>query len=371
MCEAWRVAVSRSHDDRVRDHRSGDRSLARTIVVFARSSTPSRGAVDDDRARGVPTRAGADAARDDFGDARGGVKRARRAGDEVRASLADGDARTSDSRRRKLGSFARGLTDARARFGFRKRSDGDDEPSVRRAIRAALEANVQKTKCPAVLRLVFHDAGTYLASAKDGGMNASVRYELNRPESFGLKRGLNVVKSAYDALDGTAAAGKVSFADMIACAGAYAVEFTGGPAFLERVPLGRIDVETADPENRMPEQTLGGKEMREHFARSGITTRDMVALAGAHTIGGKGFGDAYTFDNAYYATLVADPWHKANMTKDEAEMAEHIGLPSDKYMREDAESMEWIQKYANDQDAFFVDFVDAYIRLAALGAEFA
>ena len=44
---------------------------------------------------------------------------------------------------------------------------------------------------------------------------------------------------------------------------------------------------------------------------------------------------------------------------------------SDKYMREDAESMEWIQKYANDQDAFFVDFVDAYIRLAALGAEFA
>ena len=230
---------------------------------------------------------------------------------------------------------------------------------------------MQKTKCPAVLRLVFHDAGTYLASAKDGGMNASVRYELNRPESFGLKRGLNVVKSAYDALDGTAAAGKVSFADMIACAGAYAVEFTGGPAFMERVPLGRIDVETADPENRMPEQTLGGKEMREHFARSGITTRDMVALAGAHTIGGKGFGDAYTFDNAYYATLVADPWHKANMTKDEAEMAEHIGLPSDKYMREDAESMEWIQKYANDQDAFFVDFIDAYIRLAALGAEFA
>ena len=98
-----------------------------------------------------------------------------------------------------------------------------DEDAVRRAIRAALEAKVVKTKCPAVLRLVFHDAGTYLESAKDGGMSASVRYELNRPESFGLKRGLNVVKSAYDALDGTAAEGKVSFADMISCAGAYAV----------------------------------------------------------------------------------------------------------------------------------------------------
>ena len=94
-----------------------------------------------------------------------------------------------------------------------------------------------KTKCPAVLRLVFHDAGTYLESAKDGGMNASVRYELNRPESFGLKRGLNVVKSAYDALDGTAAEGKVSFADMISCAGAYAVEFTGGPSFLSLIHI--------------------------------------------------------------------------------------------------------------------------------------
>jgi len=260
----------------------------------------------------------------------------------------------------------RGLT--RRRHLNPKRSDADED--VRKAIRQALAASVPKTKCPAVLRLVFHDAGTYLESANDGGMNASVRYELNRPESFGLKRGLSVVKNAYDALEGTAAEGKVSFSDMIACAGAYAVEFTGGPTFLERVRLGRVDVSEADPENRMPEQTLNGRDMREHFARSGITTKDMVALAGAHTIGGKGFGDAYTFDNAYYATLVADPWHKPDMTKDEAEMAEHIGLPSDKFMREDEENMRWIQKYANDQDAFFADFVDAYLRLTELGAKF-
>lgn len=226
------------------------------------------------------------------------------------------------------------------------------------------------SKCPAVLRLVFHDAGTHSASEKDGGMNGSVRYELSRPESFGLKRGLTPVKNAYDGLQGTAAEGKVSFSDMIACAGAYAVEITGGPSFLERVPIGRVDATSADPENRMPEQTLSGKDMREHFARSGIDTRDMVALAGAHTIGGKGFGDMYTFDNAYYVTLVADPWHKPNMTKDEASMAEHIGLPSDKYMREDAESMLWIKKYAEDQEAFFEDFVDAYIRLTKLGATF-
>ena len=59
------------------------------------------------------------------------------------------------------------------------------------------------------------------------------------------------------------------------------------------------------------------------------------------------------------------------MTTDEAAMAEHIGLPSDQYMREDAESMKWIKRYANDQDAFFTDFVDAYLRLTRLGADFA
>jgi L-ascorbate peroxidase len=57
------------------------------------------------------------------------------------------------------------------------------------------------TKAPAVLRLVFHDSGTFRAAGDgpSGGMNASVRYELTRPESFGLKRGLNPVSAVFDA----------------------------------------------------------------------------------------------------------------------------------------------------------------------------
>jgi L-ascorbate peroxidase len=45
-----------------------------------------------------------------------------------------------------------------------------------------------------LLRLVFHDAGTYSAAAGDGGINASIRFELDRPESFGLKRGWRVIE---------------------------------------------------------------------------------------------------------------------------------------------------------------------------------
>ena len=47
-----------------------------------------------------------------------------------------------------------------------------------------------------VLRLAFHDAATFDTAAGDGGANASVRLELERPENFGLKRGWRVIEAA-------------------------------------------------------------------------------------------------------------------------------------------------------------------------------
>ena len=44
-------------------------------------------------------------------------------------------------------------------------------------------------QAPVMVRLVFHDAGSYSAAAGDGGLNASIRFELDRPDNFGLKRG--------------------------------------------------------------------------------------------------------------------------------------------------------------------------------------
>ena len=86
-----------------------------------------------------------------------------------------------------------------------------------------------------MLRLVFHDAGTFLAAAGDGGANASVRFELSRPENSGLNRGWGVIEAAKKNLQGTAAAW-LSYADIVALAGAYAVGVTGGPSI--DVPVG-------------------------------------------------------------------------------------------------------------------------------------
>lgn len=93
-------------------------------------------------------------------------------------------------------------------------------------------------QCPVVLRLVFHDSGTHNIAAGDGGANASIQFELDRPENFGLKRGWKVIQQAMSSIQGTAAEGVVSHADMIALVGAYAVRLCGGP--LISVPVGQL-----------------------------------------------------------------------------------------------------------------------------------
>jgi L-ascorbate peroxidase len=215
---------------------------------------------------------------------------------------------------------------------------------------------------------VFHDAGTYDEATKTGGMNASVRFELGRPESFGLKRGLGPVTAAWESLRDGPASG-LSLADVIAAAGAYAVELTGGPKI--DVRLGRVDATSADPEGRMPTENASGEETRARFAAMGYSVGETVALAGAHTIGGKGFGEPYAFDNEYYKTLLKRPWADPNASKDDLEMASHIGLTSDKNLAVDEPCLEWIRKYADDQNAFFADFSAVYVKMTERGATFA
>jgi L-ascorbate peroxidase len=84
-------------------------------------------------------------------------------------------------------------------------------------------------------------------------------------------------------LKGTAAEGKVSQADLIALAGAYAVEICGGPVI--RVPVGRVDAVGADPGGRMVSERAGVEALKSNFAGKGLNTQEMVVLSGAHTLG--------------------------------------------------------------------------------------
>lgn len=62
------------------------------------------------------------------------------------------------------------------------------------ALRKAMAPRVTKVKAPVLLRQVFHDSGTYNIADSSGGPNASVQFELDRPENRGLKRGWSTVE---------------------------------------------------------------------------------------------------------------------------------------------------------------------------------
>lgn len=89
---------------------------------------------------------------------------------------------------------------------------------------------------------------------------------------------------AMAALKGTPAEGAVSYADLIALAGAHAVAVTGGPRI--SVPVGRADAAAADPPGRMAAETSSAQALKDNFAAKGFSVRELVALSGAHTLGG-------------------------------------------------------------------------------------
>ncbi|EPS62370.1 hypothetical protein M569_12421, partial [Genlisea aurea] len=215
-----------------------------------------------------------------------------------------------------------------------------------------------KGRAPGLLRLVFHDAGTFEESDQTGGMNGSIIYELDRAENAGLKKSLKAwVKSKVDSIC------PVSWADLIAVAGAEAVSICGGPNISLR--LGRIDTVSPDPEGKLPDESLDAAAMKRSFRRKGFSVQELVALSGAHTLGSKGFGDPVVFDNSYYRILLQKPWSSSSSADG---MSKMIGLPSDRALVEDEECRQWISNYADDQNLFFNDFKNAYTKLVNNGA---
>ncbi|XP_054792219.1 putative L-ascorbate peroxidase 6 isoform X2 [Prosopis cineraria] len=211
---------------------------------------------------------------------------------------------------------------------------------------------LSKGKAAGVLRLVFHDAGTFEMDDNTGGMNGSIVYELDRPENSGLKKSLKVLQKAKNQTD---AIKPVSWADMIAVAGAEAVAVCGGPKI--QVSVGRLDSLEPDPEGKLPEESLDAFGLKKCFLR----TQELVALSGAHTLGSKGFGSPTSFDNSYYKVLLEKPWVSSGG------MSSMTGLPSDHALVEDDECLRWIKKYALNENMFFEDFKNAYVKLVNSG----
>ncbi|XP_048335321.2 L-ascorbate peroxidase 3-like isoform X1 [Ziziphus jujuba] len=226
--------------------------------------------------------------------------------------------------------------------------------------RRDLRALISSKQCaPIMLRLAWHDAGTYDAKAKTGGPNGSIRNveELNQSANNGLKIAVDLceeVKAKHP---------KITYADLYQLAGIVAVEVTGGPS-IDFVP-GRKDSDASPDEGRLPDAEQGPSHLRNVFYRMGLSDRDIVALSGGHTLGRahkdrSGFDGPWTkeplkFDNSYFKELL------------KGETKGLLKLPTDKALIEDPKFRIYVEQYAKDEDVFFTDYAASHKKLSELG----
>uniref|UniRef100_A0A803NP72 L-ascorbate peroxidase n=1 Tax=Cannabis sativa TaxID=3483 RepID=A0A803NP72_CANSA len=236
--------------------------------------------------------------------------------------------------------------------------DGEYLKEVEKA-RRDLRALISSKNCaPIMLRLAWHDAGTYDVNTKTGGPNGSIRneHELGHGANSGLKIAISLceeVKSKHP---------KITYADLYQLAGVVAVEVTGGPT-IDFVP-GRKDSLESPEEGRLPDAKQVS-HLKDIFYRMGLSDKDIVALSGGHTLGKahpdrSGFDGPWTseplkFDNSYFVELL----------KGESEGL--LKLPTDIALLDDPAFRGYVELYAKDEDAFFKDYAESHKKLSELG----
>ncbi len=197
------------------------------------------------------------------------------------------------------------------------------EGMLRRCFEDLKELVKEKSCAPLLVRLAWHEAGTYDKNYHNGGADGTIRFdkgkckvfssvcrrltnafasstfsELAHPNDAGLENAralLQPMKQSYP---------DISYADLYQMASAAAIEASGGP----RIPMryGRVDAETdasVPPVNRLPDgrgpfhQGNGpcpfawswnpspADHLRRVFHRMGLNDKEIVALSGGHTLG--------------------------------------------------------------------------------------
>jgi len=250
--------------------------------------------------------------------------------------------------------------------------------ALKSEIRLAL-IDQKANACPIAARIAWHASGTFCKMTNTGGSNgATIRFE---PEATdGANAGLHIIRDLLQPVK--QAHPEISHADLYTIAGVAAIEFLGGP----KVPFNFGRSDDADgsrcPANgRLPDASQGMDHLREVFGRMGFDDREIVALSGAHTLGRmhkvrSGFDGPWThyplrFDNEYFRNLLNFTWVKREWSGPEQYEDKESGklamLPTDIALIKDPKTKPIVEEYANDNDAFFRDFANAFGKLLALG----
>ncbi|KAK2982437.1 hypothetical protein RJ640_026280 [Escallonia rubra] len=244
-----------------------------------------------------------------------------------------------------------------------------------------------------LLRLFFHDC---FVNGCDGSLllddTSSFTGEKGAAPNLNSVRGFDVVDSIKSAVE-KVCPGVVSCADILAVAARDSVVILGGTSW--NVKLGRRDARTASQgaaNSSIPPPTSNLNALISRFNALGLSTKDMVALSGSHTIGQArctsfrariynetnldaslaqtrrsncprtaGSGDnnlspldlqtPTAFDNNYYKNLV----NRRGL------------LHSDQQLFNGGSTDSIVRTYSNSQSNFVSDFTAAMIRMGDIG----
>lgn len=161
-------------------------------------------------------------------------------------------------------------------------------PNVQSIVRTAMTQAVknQPRQAASVLRLFFHDC---FVNGCDGSVllddTSGFTGEKNAVPNRNSARGFEVIDNIKTRVEAACNA-TVSCADILALAARDGVVALGGPTWT--VPLGRRDSRTASQSaanSQIPAPTSNLGTLISMFSAKGLNARDMVALAGGHTIG--------------------------------------------------------------------------------------
>ncbi|KAJ3794688.1 heme peroxidase [Lentinula aff. detonsa] len=148
------------------------------------------------------------------------------------------------------------------------------------------------------LRIAYHDMSTHNVDDGTGGLDASIQYELDRPQNIGQGqfeslndfKGFNIIAPFFGSKYLEIRRKKsITYclplvADVIALAAVFAVAGCGGP--LIPFSAGRVDATEAGPAT-VPEPQQDLASHTEAFRRQGFTPTEMIGLvACGHTLGG-------------------------------------------------------------------------------------